>query len=571
MAIDFEPANVVRILYNVPIDNTYRNTIDFASAGTSKLQRLSAQQTYFMSKTKYMFTDFSYQRMERRIRVPVNIEQLYDCNYVMYQNKNFTNKWFYAFITDLEYANPEMTWVTIETDVYQTWLTEMEWKQSFILREHVEDDTPGNHLVPEDLDTGEFVYFNAVSGYEPMNDLLVIVASTSTEYENVTGSVYNKIYSGCQFTAWDITTENGLNDLNGFLSALDHAGKGDAISSMFLYPKIFVEYASDSHIVRTGDTVVERPVQVQMPLTNAFEGYVPKNNKLYTWPYCFLKVTNNAGSDALIEFEYCQNPFSVPGNVTVPFNIISALSTNPTAVCIPRGYKNNYQDGVLYRNNYDCMVTLSNFPQCQWSYGSYENWFAQNSAMINLQNARIERNMQIDVAQGSANTAINALSGIASLITGGGIGGLQGAANQGVETYQAYKNAQDDIKSNMIAVYQHSIQPPQTRGNTGGLGSNVALGIQNFYFYLMGVQKEYAKRIDDYFSTYGYKVNEFKVPNLTSRPHWNYIQTVDANIEGSFPDLHIEKLKSIFNKGITIWHNGNDVNDYSLDNGVSKT
>ena len=78
MAIDFEPSNVVRILYNVPLDNTYRNTIDFASAGESKLQRLSAQQTYFMGKTKYMFTDFSYQRMERRIRVPVNIEQLYD-------------------------------------------------------------------------------------------------------------------------------------------------------------------------------------------------------------------------------------------------------------------------------------------------------------------------------------------------------------------------------------------------------------------------------------------------------------------------------------------------------------
>ena len=78
-------------------------------------------------------------------------------------------------------------------------------------------------------------------------------------------------------------------------------------------------------------------------------------------------------------------------------------------------------------------------------------------------------------------------------------------------------------------------------------------------------------KIDKYFDFYGYKVNRFAIPNLESRPHWNYIQTIDCNIEGSFPDEHITKLKSIFNKGVTIWHAAAEVNNYELDNGVSTT
>ena len=187
---------------------------------------------------------------------------------------------------------------------------------------------------------------------------------------------------------------------------------------------------------------------------------------------------------------------------------------------------------------------------------------------IPLQNSRIERNMKIDTTQGTVNTGIDALQGIFSLFTGGGIGGVQAAANEGVETYQAYRNAQDDIKANMLAIYQHSIQPPQTRGGTGGLGSNVALGIQNFFFYSMGITAQYAKMIDDYFSFYGYKVNSFEIPNTTSRTEWNYIQTIDCNIDGSFPDDHIAKIKALFNKGITIWHNPEHVNNYNLDNSI---
>lgn len=567
MAIDFEPSTVVRVLANVPLDNTYRNTIDFYGLGTSDSARLSAQTAYFTSKTKYMFTDFSYQRMERVIAVPINIEQLYDCNYIMYQNRNFSNKWFYGFIVNLEYKNPEVTWITFELDVMQTWLTDVNWYHSFILREHVEDDTPGANLVPEDLDFGEYIIDTEYKDVE-LENYLIIVATTSTPNGNVTGTVYNRIYSGARFFAYELAD---YQELSAWLNELDSAGKGDAVSSMFMFPAAFVEYDPETHYVNSINNIVSINYNMGGQL-EYFGEYKPHNNKLFTYPYTFLNITNNNGLSAIYEFEYFNNGIYREGGnwlYRATFEMRGAIGTNPSVFCLPKDFKRALSPTPQVNCNE--LITLNNFPQCQWSYGSYNNWFAQNSASIQLQNSTIERNMKIDAAQGTANTIVDGIEGLIGAFTGGGIGGLQSAANEGVETYQSFKNNQDSIKQNMLNIYQHSILPNQLRGGTGGLGVNVSMGLQNFYFYKMRIREGYAYKIDRYFDFYGYKVNRFDIPNTHSRPHWNYIQTIDCNIEGSIPDEHIAKLKSIYNKGITIWHNGNEVNDYSLDNGVITT
>lgn len=73
----------------------------------------------------------------------------------MYQNESFNDKWFYAFITKMEYANNNMTRIEIVTDVWQTWQFDIEFKESFIEREmiNVSDDIPGSNLLPEGLET----------------------------------------------------------------------------------------------------------------------------------------------------------------------------------------------------------------------------------------------------------------------------------------------------------------------------------------------------------------------------------------------------------------------------------
>ena len=62
----------------------------------------------------------------------------------MYKNENYSNKWFYAFITGMRYINDNVTEISIATDVFQTWQFDLIYKQSFIEREiiPVADDTP---------------------------------------------------------------------------------------------------------------------------------------------------------------------------------------------------------------------------------------------------------------------------------------------------------------------------------------------------------------------------------------------------------------------------------------------
>lgn len=91
-------------------------------------------------------------------------------------------------------------------------------------------------------------------------------------------------------------------------------------------------------------------------------------------------------------------------------------------------------------------------------------------------------------------------------------------------------------------------------------------GRNGFSFYKMSIKQEYAKIIDDFFSMFGYKVNEVKIPNVTGRQNWNYVKTIDANILGDIPQEDMQKLKDIFNSGVTFWHNPNTFLDYSQSN-----
>ena len=81
--------------------------------------------------------------------------------------------------------------------------------------------------------------------------------------------------------------------------------------------------------------------------------------------------------------------------------------------------------------------------------------------------------------------------------------------------------------------------------------------------------REYAIIIDDFFSKYGYGVKRLKIPNTHSRPHWNYVKTVDCTATGSIPADSMNHICEIHNKGITYWKNGNEIGNYLLDNSPS--
>lgn len=108
-------------LLKVPILIDNKNQITFASK--------EAQYNYFNSLPKIEEDNFSYQRHNSVIRFPAHIDSIIEYNYCMYQNENYSNKWFYAFITNMTYVNDGMTEISITTDVFQTWQFDIIWKK----------------------------------------------------------------------------------------------------------------------------------------------------------------------------------------------------------------------------------------------------------------------------------------------------------------------------------------------------------------------------------------------------------------------------------------------------------
>ena len=135
--------NTVLRLIKVPLEIDNKNQLTF--------QNELAQRQYFLSLPHLEITEITYQRKDNVIYFPDHIDSILNYNYVLYQNTNYGNKWFYAFITNMTYITDFNTAINISTDVFQTWQFDFSFKQSFIEREmiNVNEDVPGNNLLPE--------------------------------------------------------------------------------------------------------------------------------------------------------------------------------------------------------------------------------------------------------------------------------------------------------------------------------------------------------------------------------------------------------------------------------------
>ena len=123
------------------------------------------------------------------------------------------------------------------------------------------------------------------------------------------------------------------------------------------------------------------------------------------------------------------------------------------------------------------------------------------------------------------------------------------------------------IASVVGQIYEHSIQPPQARGAQSNSAA-VAARIKDFAFMHTHIKPEFARIIDEYWNMYGYPTHRVKVPNISNRPHWNYVKTINVSITGSVPADDMTKIKSIYDNGVTFWRYGNEVGNYSLDNSI---
>lgn len=516
-------------LLNVPFESNYKDTVYFASK--------QEQESYMNSKVVRTYSDLTYQRKEQKVRVPAHIDTLYNCNYIAYTNEPYSSKTYYAFITDMEYKQDDCTWITIKTDVMQTWMFDYTVKQSFVEREHTNNDIIGNNTIPEQLEVGEYISSTPAKA-DVLKKLSIVWGVTKkTDGTNVEGGRYQGLYSGIKYY---FTDDYDIISVNEVITQYDKAGYGDAITCLFIAPKELAnngEENDDGTELSTGAVrESEKPWksyidydEILLDGYNFFQGYEPKNNKLKTFPYCYLCVTNNNGGEAVYKYE--------DFNEYRPLFVIKGVLTPGCSIrLIPRSYK-----GVL-ENDMEGL-NLGKYPICNWTSDVYTNWLTQNSINIGL-----------SLAGGVA----QAVGGIGMAVFSGGIGGAVGvgSAMQGVSS----------ITNTLTQVHQMSFTPPQSKGNTN-CGDVIACDDKNnFFFYPMSIKKEYARVIDEYFTMFGYKTCRVKVPYKNHRTKFWYTKTIDVNIDGAIPNSDLQEIKQCYNNGITFWKSNATMGDYSVDN-----
>lgn len=517
----------------VPLDARYEHTLKWSSQA-AQLSYLNGANQFYKG-----YTEFTYLRKDSTVKVPEYLEDLEnnDVNYVSMLNDT---RWRFYFIVNKEYVSEGVTRLHLELDVMQTYQFEWSIPACFVEREHVSDDTIGANLVEEGLELGEMV---SIGGADAINlsELAIVVQSSVTLKnpmgEAVEGAMINGVYHGLRMFC-RTANATGVLVVNAALKSLATLGKADGVASIFMYPKglIHADWANE------GDEVMLDVLgMVQLGINPAFpqtlDGYTPRNRKLLTYPYCYLYAHNNAGENAIYHYEH----FSA----SPAFAIAGSCSQDGVVRMVPQAHR-----GYSYDN--EAGLSLTGYPTCSWTQDAYKIWLAQN-----------QNQQALSIHSGEWTQGMAVASGVVGLVGAIASRDIQGGVNSAVNAVNTYHSGYMQIESVMAQRSDKKVQPPQARG-TQSPSTNIGLKIQTFSFSNMTIRADFAKRIDQFFDMYGYRVNKVKTPNITGRAVWNYVKTLGCVVLGGIDTADRNKVAAILDKGVTFWHAPESMYRYDL-------
>lgn len=549
------PNSTIRFHQNVALDNTYDHTYWFPTR---------QDQTDFFSSVNRIYLQldsYSYQRHSANaIRVALPISRIVNCSYMSFKNTYFEGKWFYAFVTDLEYVNNNTTIVYYEIDVIQTYFYDITFKQCFIDRQHTTTDNIGDNTVPEPINVGEYMYNNAVASDNHVgtvvngvdgiySDYVIVIAATvKGSYDDTTqhwaftpvyGVVQGGVYGGIFFNIFNFN-ENGMNGANSFLSDISEiAHMPEAVISVFMAPMYFVYNGINTSTFNPNPKSKETRIAKNYSWTYLKNGVAQsvRNKKLFTYPFNLLHVSNgNETVDYKFELFYNDDCRLENMGVIMPTSEIDL---------IPINYKMNPQETSFVFENFNEKISITNLPQCPFNIDGYKAWYAMNATPLKF------------------NTEMGVISGLANIASvAGGV-----STNPANDAITGTTKMVDSIGNSLIQFKLASTIPPQPNGSATNV---LAVGSKQlgFHIYYARVKDEYAAIIDDYFTRYGYAIHKNGVPNFHARSRFTYIKTVDCTIDGNLPNEYSRKFVNILNNGITFWADYSTLGDYTTPNSL---
>lgn len=524
----FTPTTALRLL-DTPLESDYRNTLWFPDR--------AAQTAYFLGKTIKTYENFQYIKKNNTIVVDGEVDLLYNCNYIMYQNNNFTNKWFYAFIDRIEWASNSSVRLYVSTDVIQTWFFDITYYDSYVDRCHSDTDVAGDNIVPEDFSVGNPGGYQVAGSTDLAPDGIALFATSTYAGESRTGSVNSGIYSGGQNLV-DFHIDNP--GVGSILDSYVKNGTATAVIKLQQYP----------YKLKNGPMVVSFS-----KYPSSISGYTPKNNKMLSSAFvtCFMSMYGQ-------ETDF--NPvFITDSKVNIK---VSADQTSGTI----SAFVENYSDGSI-----STISMFASIPESGWSYNQYKNDYNLHSGSNAMYVQRSVAQRTADYVSAGTNTAASVLDTAGSIFrTGVSLVGATGVpalglskalenigstarsfgeANQALTALNSFAGGYDSISQDLAAISENYNAPA-----TGGMSASngyIATGKTVFSYGYKVLPRDIVERCDKFLTVYGYKQSEYRAINLHARASWTYIKTNGLNASGQFPDDDMNIIKRAFNNGIFFW------------------
>lgn len=508
------PDGQIQLFKDIGLTKNYDNCLYFGST--------SSKDAYFDSLSKISFSSCTYSRTQRGfVRVNNNIKNLYNCNYMRFKNTSFENKWFYAFVTSVEYIANDTTQINFELDIMTTWMGEFTLSQCWIERQHTTTDEIGQNIVEEDVNVGKYVIENIESLVSAGYYVCVVTASEDG------GSNAGGIYNGCKLNTF--TTMDGATT---FLKGLIDDNKSDNVVCIYMLPTRYYNADSPSSVYRQERTY-NKPY-------DSLNGYIPKNKKLFCYPYKFLRAVASDGDTQEFRYEFFNSLPPYKSN-SYSFLEVATVGSTTQAGLIAQRYARSDEG---YINDQDTMITVGSYPLCSWNVDTYRAYLAQ-----------INSNAPLNIAQGAVSGAIQGTSH-----SFGGLGGMLLGALGG-----AVSGSLPQVTNLLVS---NAVRPEQGTKNKGSQQNDltVAIATKGFILEQVCLSENYAQMIDDYFTTFGYAMRNVAIPNMNARPHWTYVKTIDCQVGGSVPSEDARQIENIFNNGVRFWKNASEIGNYTLDN-----
>lgn len=401
---DFTPITTVQLMNNVPLfpDNT--NQIYFDNA--------THQNQYFTSRVYKTSNNLSYQRDYQVYALQAEYDNtITSCNYLRYRNNNYGNKWFYAFITSIRYVNPNTVYIDFILDAYQTFMFDITWKDCFIERSHVRDDTLGAHTLDEGIHVGNR-YSKEVNVSWPGTDVFagnvnvvpIIFLAAAYVFPSSGDPTEQIITSNVQgtpttlavwFPNFDVIKTAPLFQMQQFLKLLQNSSKSNAIVASVAIPEhiargtwntmkeiegAITEVQADPKAIESG-AYLQISIQQFVDSVNAtltltpLMSYTPRNKKLYCYPFTYLYCRQIKAENVTIKTEWLPETQPPVGDPDRELKLSLSANISPDSSYFCKVTNANSTSRTL-------TCTMAQLPQVATASSTYANWLAGHMASI---------------------------------------------------------------------------------------------------------------------------------------------------------------------------------------------